>query len=275
MVEWGNYAEAYKGIHDKLDEILTKLDYPSDPAIQDVIDRTDRLLGRVYGSQGQQLKQRAGTYELMVQLVHQGTEYQAGGGAGGLVQCQIRNAADDAWVNEPYARDVSDRATRLLGIIYGDVGQLLQRPTTKDLLIQLRHAGTEIDPRQIRALTSSDVVDISDRATRALGNIADVIKVATRKPFSITFTAAGDSSVWAPATGKKVRVKGFQFSTSADIEVGLRFGTTETKWATLQSKGVLAMNFIGCNIEGAVDEVLNCRAEGAVTVKGFILGEEI
>ena len=75
MVEWGNYAEAYKAIHDKLDEILTKLDYLTDPAVQDVIDRADRVLGRVYGSQGQQLKQRASNHELLVQLVHQGVEY--------------------------------------------------------------------------------------------------------------------------------------------------------------------------------------------------------
>jgi len=116
MVEWGDYAEAYKAIHDKLDEIITKLDYPTDPAVQDVIDRADRLLGRVYGSQGQPLKQRATTHELMVQLVHQGVEYQAGGGGGsGLVQCQILNEAGDAWINEPYARDISDRPTRDLG----------------------------------------------------------------------------------------------------------------------------------------------------------------
>jgi len=115
MVEWGNYAEAYRAIHDKLEEILAKLDYPSDPAVQDIIDRADRLLGRVYGSQGQQLKQRASTYELMVQLVHQGEEYQAGGGAGGLVQCQIRNSGDTAWINEPFTRDISDRAARDLG----------------------------------------------------------------------------------------------------------------------------------------------------------------
>jgi len=106
-VNWGNYAEAYKAIHDKLDEILTKLDYPPDPAVQDIIDRADRVLGRVYGSQGQQLKQKASTHELLVQLVHQGVEYQAGGGGGsGLVQCQIRNEADDAWINEPFARRV-------------------------------------------------------------------------------------------------------------------------------------------------------------------------
>lgn len=51
--------------------------------------------------------------------------------------------------------DVSDRANRLLGIIYGDVGQLLQRSVTRDLLVQLRNAGSEIDPRSIRALAKA------------------------------------------------------------------------------------------------------------------------
>lgn len=56
-------------------------------------------------------------------------------------------------------RDVIDRADRLLGIVYGSEGQQIQqRATTYDLLVQLRHAGSEIDPRNIRALTSSDQI---------------------------------------------------------------------------------------------------------------------
>jgi hypothetical protein len=49
--------------------------------LRDITDRAARLLGVVYGSQGAQLKQRAATLELLVQLVHAGVEYQAGGGA--------------------------------------------------------------------------------------------------------------------------------------------------------------------------------------------------
>lgn len=66
-------------------------------------------------------------------------------------------------------RDMADRAARLLGIIYGDVGQLLQRAVSRDLLVQLRTAATEYDARQIRTLTSTDVVDISDKGARLLG----------------------------------------------------------------------------------------------------------
>ncbi|MFQ6075623.1 MAG: hypothetical protein ACE5Z5_05765 [Candidatus Bathyarchaeia archaeon] len=36
--------------------------------------------------------------------------------------------------------------------------RLLQRPGTFELLVQLRHAGVDVDPRAIRALTSSDFV---------------------------------------------------------------------------------------------------------------------
>lgn len=65
-------------------------------------------------------------------------------------------------------RDMIDRAARLVGIIYGDQGQLLQRATTKDLLVQLRHNAAEIDPRAIRALTSSDIITAYGSQTQAL-----------------------------------------------------------------------------------------------------------
>jgi len=58
-------------------------------------------------------------------------------------------------------RDVSDRAARLLGRIYGSEGaQIQQRSATWDLLTQLRHNGVEIDPRSIRDLTSTDIVTV-------------------------------------------------------------------------------------------------------------------
>jgi hypothetical protein len=317
-VNWGNYAEAYKTIHDKLNEILAKLDYPADPAVQDVIDRADRVLGRVYGSQGQQLKQRASTHELMVQLVHQGVEYQAGGGGGGsgLVQCQILNEVGDAWINEPFARRVQ-----------GSQGQdLLQRAATYDMLVQLRHAGTEIDPRQIRALTSSDVVDVSDRSARDLGHldidnfpseyplpstqvsdlknvtvvsalpagnnnigdidvvsmpnvvqaekdrtITDISKVVTQKIINLTATGV----IHTPASGKKIRLKAFAWSSSADIVTALRFGTGGDLLFAIQAKGVIGMNLVGCNIEGAVNEALYGYLSGSGTMRGTVLLEEI
>jgi hypothetical protein len=128
---------------------------PIPGATWDVSDRAARLLGIIYGSQAQQLQQRAATFELLVQLTSAGVQIDP--------------------------RDVSDRAARLLGIVYGSLTQLQQRAATFDLYVQLRNAGVEIDPRQIRALTVADQVavqpiggstwDVSDRAARLLGRI--------------------------------------------------------------------------------------------------------
>lgn len=58
-------------------------------------------------------------------------------------------------------QDITDRPTRLLGVIYGSQGQQIrQRADTFDLIAQLRHAGAEIDPRAIRALTTADVLTV-------------------------------------------------------------------------------------------------------------------
>lgn len=111
--------------------------------IPDLSDRAARLLGKVYGSQGQQLLQRALTYESIVQLSHQGSEYDAR---------QIRTITETLTV----------QATDL------DIRNLVK--TTDEVYSVLRtDAGVAYDARQIRALTSSDIVDISDEPTRQLG----------------------------------------------------------------------------------------------------------
>jgi hypothetical protein len=61
---------------------------------------------------------------------------------------------------------------------------LLQRASTFDLIVQLRSAGVEIDPRAIRALTAADIVTVlcanldvalSTRALEAGGNLAAIL----------------------------------------------------------------------------------------------------
>jgi len=105
--------------------------------------------------------------------------------------------------------------------------------------------------------------------------LRELSDVVTRKPFSLTFGAAGDLAAWTPGSGKAVRVKLISFESGADVQVGWRFGTTETVQACRTTKGPYVANFVGCNVQGAVNEVLNIRAEGAVTVKGYILGKEV
>jgi hypothetical protein len=65
--------------------------------------------------------------------------------------------------------DIGDRAGRLVGKVYGSQDVLQQRATTKELIVQIQYQGAEINPTLIRALTSADVVDISDKIARELG----------------------------------------------------------------------------------------------------------
>src|SRR6266702_1068982 len=70
------------------------------------------------------------------------------------------------------AIDVSDRAARLLGVVYGSQAQQLKQTATNfNLQVELATGGTLYDARQIRVLTSSDVVDVSDRSARLLGHV--------------------------------------------------------------------------------------------------------
>jgi hypothetical protein len=57
--------------------------------------------------------------------------------------------------------DLSDRAARLLGVVYGSQAQQLKQTATNfNLQVELAVGGTLIDPRSIRALTSSDTVTV-------------------------------------------------------------------------------------------------------------------
>lgn len=61
------------------------------------------------------------------------------------------------------AIDVIDRADRLLGVVYGSQAQqILQRAATFDLLVQLRNAGVEIDPRTNNNAAGAAAVNVQD-----------------------------------------------------------------------------------------------------------------
>lgn len=76
--------------------------------------------------------------------------------------------------NFPSTVDVTDRAARLLGVVYGSQGQkLLQTPTNFNTQVELATGATLYDARQIRALTSADIVSA----------------VQSTNPWVISFTA--------------------------------------------------------------------------------------
>jgi len=66
-----------------------------------------------------------------------------------------------SWTN-----DVSDRAARLVGVVYGSQGQQIKQTATNfNLQAELAVGGTLIDPRSIRALTNVDVVSAQQSGT--------------------------------------------------------------------------------------------------------------
>ncbi len=187
---------------------------------------------------------------LLAQLEHDGVE----------IDPRNRNwALDDGDVP-----DLLDRAARLLGKVYGSEDVLQQRATSKELLVQIQHQGSEKDPTQIRALTSSDVV-----------TVADIAKTGTVKQISNTFAVAGEYKFWDPVAGKKVRLKFLSLELSADVTLSLRLATGGTDYYLRTSAGPYVANLVGANLEAAADADIYLYASAACTVKGFAIGEEV
>lgn len=182
-------------------------------------------------------------------------------------------------------RDVSDRAARLLGVVYGSLDKLQQQDTTNELLVQISHQGVIKDPTAIRALTSSDQITVVQATAANLlatvtqaakdRTITDITKTGTLKQISVTHTGANSTAVWDPATGKKVRLKFLSIEVSAAVDVGFRFTATGTIYYCRTTAGPWAGNMIGCYPEGGTDEDLYIYTSGAATVKGFADGEEV
>ncbi|MEM2129297.1 MAG: hypothetical protein QXZ70_01730 [Candidatus Bathyarchaeia archaeon] len=226
-VPWGQYAEAYKALHDKLVDILAQLSTVKDPSKY-----------------------------LPVRLTDGSAFYIASGGAGsgGLSQLQIRNS-DNVWTDIGFytgnlsmpvevqnAVDIIDKADRILGRIHGSQGQQLkQRATTYELLVQLAHEGTEIDPRQIRPLTDSDTVTVVQataanlKATvtqaekdRTITDIQPHIGNSNQYTGTYAPTSAGSTTIISAVSGQTIKIYDICLwnSGTADVGVRLYYGTS-------------------------------------------------
>jgi hypothetical protein len=80
------------------------------------------------------------------------------GTTGGLaLDSSLTTIDTDIKATQP--RDVTDRAARLLGVVYGSQGQQIKQTATNfNTQVEIAVGSTLIDPRAIRTLTSSDVV---------------------------------------------------------------------------------------------------------------------
>jgi hypothetical protein len=90
----------------------------------------------------------------------------------------------------PWTDDITDRAGRLLGVIYGSQGQQLKQTATNfNTQVEIAVGGSLIDPRQIRALTSADVVT----ANAGTGNFTVVQSTAANLNATITGTVIANA----------------------------------------------------------------------------------
>lgn len=185
----------------------------------DVSDRAGRLLGIIYGSQGQQVQQRAVSYDL----------YTA-----------IRQGGAELSLTNALFTDEIDRAARLLGRVYGSQGQQLsQRATTYELMVQLAHQGTEYDARQTRALTASDIVT-AQQATRTSLKAQTEREDLTRQGGTYSPNNSSVSIVTAVA-GQKIKLWRAAYHAAVDGLHYLYFGTSPTP-PSLPSSKVLLMS---------------------------------
>lgn len=143
------------------------------------------------------------------------------------------------------AVDVSDRANRILGIVYGNLAQLQQRSVTFELLVQLANAGIQIDPRQIRLLTNADI--ISSELTKVGGT------AQTGRDWSLDFAKLQnlDTALSSIKTGTDNLIAGTTIYndqtsvTTAGTRVVLGASTT-VKWVIVKAKATNTGNiFVG------------------------------
>jgi len=115
-----------------------------------------------------------------------------------------------------------------------------------------------------------------DSITARVKNVYDVLgKPVEVQPFDVTATVEGNVEVWSPPLGFAIKLVGFSYESDADVEVGLRFGTTGPLFGMRTTKGVMAFNLVGCNVQGGIDASIYLYTGGAVTVKGNLYGHYV
>jgi hypothetical protein len=161
-------------------------------------------------------------------------------------------------------RDVSDRAARLMGVVYGSLDKLQQQATTKELLVQIAHQGVIKDPTQIRALTSSDIVTAYGSQTQALLQRASTYDLIVqirhngveKDPTQIrALTSASDSveakqatasnlnaNVFTKHDNKTYKTAVFDASASGNLVAAVADKVIKLHALTIQAQGTVVVN---------------------------------
>jgi hypothetical protein len=152
--------------------------------------------------------------------------------------------------------DLSDRAARLLGIIYGSQGaQLKQSAVNFNTVVELAVGSGLIDPRQVRALTSSDTVTVVQATGTNLHFVCD----------SGCGGAASFADLAAFASGStSINIAGGEFDDTplADVATGKAAAVRITKQ---RAEHVNLRNASGTEIGTASNPVATQTQSGSVT----------
>ena len=153
--------------------------------------------------------------------------------------------------------DLSDRAARLLGVAYGSLDKLQQQATTKELFVQISHAGVAKDPTAIRALTTSDKIT-PEQATRASLKVQpereDIISLG-----GVASPNAAGVQIVAPSGSLKPKVYDCEYEVLAAGLHYFYFGTTTAattkRFLTRQTIGVNSKSFVQPRVGEAGDGI--------------------
>ncbi len=167
------------------------------------------------------------------------------------------------------AIDVSDRAGRLLGVLYGSQAQQLQQSATNyNLYAELRTGGTAYDARQVRALTSADQVTIVPSGTQTVSGSVSVSNFPATQPVSVASLPLPSGA----ATAAKQPALGTAGTSSLDVlsVQGTAGGTplpvSAIFWQTVQPTS--AAQLPAALVSGRLD--VNVGASTALTVSGTV-----
>lgn len=128
------------------------------------------------------------------------------------------------------AVDVSDRAARLVGVVYGSQSQQLKQTATNfNQQVESFVAGTAIDPRSIRTLTTADAVNVG----QWIGSAAPTVGQKTMAN-SLPVVLASDQSV-LPASSEQ---------RAATLHVTATAAVNTASTATLPAAGAGLFHYI-------------------------------
>jgi hypothetical protein len=238
----------------------------------DVVSRAARLLGIIYGSQSQQLKQTATNYNLAVEL------YVAGSAIDPRVITTLPAITGSVTANAG-----TNLNTSLLSLeaTQADIKTALQ---IIDNMISGNEAQVDIvaslpaGSNAIGKLAANSGVDIGDVDVTSMPNVtvADVVKVATSNYKAPTALGIGGTmTVWTPAAGKAIRAKRIQVSVDAATRIDLRWTTTVFESYYLPANGTIIVNLIGANEQPAIDATLTLLSSAAANVTAKASGDEV